>query len=108
MNSSNEPPLPDFDLSLRAARARPRKLKMSWSLDNYYRFGEGDWVWNTKTDRPGTVVGRMGVEDVLTHESDVVYDVEDMMTGECDKLSDQELEGPFNGMEVLARVRGMS
>jgi hypothetical protein len=108
----NLPEFPDFDLEIVEIKAKPRKLKATWSQEAaddlvWYRFGPGDWVWNTRTRRVGTVITREKVADPRNEEYETVYEVEDMETAQIERFGDHELEGPLNEMEVLARVRSM-
>lgn len=115
--SDLNPDLPEieFDIQITEVKAKARKLSMTWSqdaaddlADMFYRFGPGDWVWNTETGGVGTILTRERVEDPEEGGSEIVYEVEDMMTGRVERFGEGELEGPLNEMEVLARVRNMS
>jgi len=82
----------------------------------FYRFGPGDWLlykWDPISLRIPpvrkvvTVLTREEIEDARNEEDEVVYEVQDMLTGECIRAGDHQLEGPFNEMEVLAHVRNL-
>jgi len=110
------PALPEFDLSVQPARAKPRKLKMTWSaeasheLRNLFgaRLAEGDYCLHEPSGRIVRVEtvraysGEMVESAAESRPHEMTNNVRDILTDEPFICTESSLGDPLTPLEVLA------
>jgi len=108
---SEQLPEISYDLSIQEVRAKPRKLKVKWSLeaaDDLRRLLSpllvGDYVLDKARKRVVKVLKVATTYDMVTGDGST-FEVEDILTGEVYAEKEEGLGDPLNEMEVLAYVQ---